>query len=417
MTNNSITLLEKHFGRVGCALLTWVRRVRGVVVKERRVDQPCRKIVFVKFIEQGALVLHQNTFREAADTYGAANVYLCTFAASAQLIDILNVVPRENRITINEKSLWLFTKGFVQALIRIRKQNIDTVIDLEFFSCATAIFCYLTGATKRAGYHRFKGAQNYRGDLFTHRLSYSHYVHVTASSWCLLKSLERPVASLPALDVPVSTRQTEISFTPNQQDLTRFRTLLGEDAENPAPILIVNPSLNDVLPLRKWPAENFAAFVKKFRERFPEHVLVFTGRGDEREKTDRFIHELGEPQAINLCGKTELRDILTLYSRARLLVTTDSGPAHFAAMTPVHTVVLFGPETPALYAPLSERTHVMYNALPCSPCYNVYNNRVSTCPRNLCMQTISVDQVMQTATKILEKEPEPVERSWSHSRE
>ena len=44
-----------------------------------------------------------------------------------------------------------------------------------------------------------------------------------------------------------------------------------------------------------------------------------------------------------------MRELLTLYTLADVLVTNDSGPAHFASLTPVHTVVLFGPETPLLF--------------------------------------------------------------------
>ena len=400
MTNTSISLLEKFLGRFFCALLTVVRKARTLVTKEGKVNTPTQKIVFVKFIEQGALVLHQNTFKEAAVKYGSANIYLCTFASNIQMVDLLGVIPPANQIGINEKSLWLFTRGFAQALIRIRKNRIDTAIDLEFFSCATAIFCYLTGAVRRAGYHRFRGSQNYRGDLFTHKLSYSHYVHVADSGWCLLKSLELPVENLPALNIPLRNAQTEISFHPNQQDLARFNALVGSEVEMLQPIIVINPSLNDVLPLRKWPTSYFIDCVEKIKEHYPNHSLVFTGRADEREKTDRLIQVSQLPQAINLCGKTEFRDLLTLYSHSRLLLTSDSGPAHFAAMTSVDTIVLFGPETPALYSPLSARTHVIYNALPCSPCYNVYNNRLSSCQNNLCMQTISVDQVMQTVSRI-----------------
>ncbi|GAB3936696.1 glycosyltransferase family 9 protein [Larkinella terrae] len=400
MTNTAISLLEKYFGRLFCTLLTLIRNIRAVFFPENKVDQPTRKIVFIKFIEQGALVLHQATFKEAARTYGPANVYLCTFSASTPLIDLLDVFPRENQIVINEKSLWLFAKGFIQALIQIRRNRIDTAIDLEFFSRATAIFGYLTGATKRVGYHRFKGSQNYRGDLFTHKLSYSHYVHVSASGWCQLKSLEIPVKKLPALPFPVPAIQTEVSFRPNEQDLIRLNDLMGAEADNGKSIIIINPSLNDVLPLRRWPENRFRELIGKLTSQFPDHTLVFTGRKDEWEKTGHFMDSMQLPSAVNLCGKTELRDILTLYCHSKLLVTSDSGPAHFAAMTPVHTLVLFGPETPALYAPLSVRTHVIYNALPCSPCYNVYNNRVSPCQNNLCMQSISVDQVMKTVREI-----------------
>jgi len=400
MTNASISALEKYLGFLLCYLLNAFHKISSVFSSGKAQNETSKKIVFVKFIEQGALVLHRNTFIEAAHRYGAKNIFLCTFSSNAQLADILNVIPAENRIFIHEKSLGAFTVDFVKALFRIRKERIDSAIDLEFFSRATAIFCYLTGAGKRAGFHRYKGLQNYRGDLFTHKLSYSHYVHVGDSSWCLLKSLELPVENLPTLDIQLKENITEICFTPTAEDRARLDDLLGYEATGQS-IVVINPSLNDTLPLRKWPEANFKQFTEQFSARYPQFKLVFTGRADEEQLTAKFIASLNI-SAVNLCGKTELRDILTLYTQSKLLLTSDSGPGHFATLTPVHAIVLFGPETPVLYAPLSKRTHVMYNPPPCSPCYNVYNNRLSPCGNNICMQRITVDDVMKAARQIIE---------------
>ena len=77
-----------------------------------------------------------------------------------------------------------------------------------------------------------------------------------------------------------------------------------------------------------------------------------------------------------------------------MLVTNDSGPAHFASLTPIEVVVLFGPETPRLFAAPSPRTHPFWAGLACSPCINAFNDRRSPCPDNVCMQRIAVDQVL-----------------------
>jgi ADP-heptose:LPS heptosyltransferase len=402
MTNASISALEQYLGLLLCYVLSGCRKIASVFGKGKAVDGPSKRIVFVKFIEQGALVLHKGAFEEAARQYGANNVFLCTFLSNAQLVEILGVFPPQNRIYISEKSLWQFATGFFSAIARIRKLDIDSAIDLEFFSRATAIFCFLTGTKKRAGYHRYQGLQNYRGDLFTHRLSYSHYVHVGDSSWCLLKSLEIPVKHLPALDIELNTGVTEICYTPTHEDLIRLEKLLGYRVADTDALIVINPSLNDVLPLRRWPEEYFKQFIQQFKGQYPQYRFVFTGRGDEQQLTEQFMAALNLNGAVNLCGKTELRDILTLYSRSKLLVTSDSGPAHFATITAVKTIVLFGPETPVLYAPRSLRTKVLYNPPPCSPCYNVYNNRLSACCNNICMQRITVSEVMRAVEEVLQ---------------
>jgi ADP-heptose:LPS heptosyltransferase len=92
--------------------------------------------------------------------------------------------------------------------------------------------------------------------------------------------------------------------------------------------------------------------------------------------------------------------VLVLYTRSEILVTNDSGPAHFASMTPIRVVTLFGPETPALFSARSPNSTTLWAGIACSPCVNAYNNRQSVCRNNLCMQAITVDDVFEKVTRI-----------------
>ena len=94
---------------------------------------------------------------------------------------------------------------------------------------------------------------------------------------------------------------------------------------------------------------------------------------------------------------------MVLYTMSELLITNDSGPAHFAALTPVNVLTLFGPETPSLFGSPTPRSTAFWLGLACSPCVNAYNNRQSPCRNNLCMQGITVDQVFGEAVRILEE--------------
>jgi ADP-heptose:LPS heptosyltransferase len=86
-----------------------------------------------------------------------------------------------------------------------------------------------------------------------------------------------------------------------------------------------------------------------------------------------------------------------------VLVTNDSGPAHFATLTPIRVVTLFGPETPALFAAQTPRNTALWAGIICSPCVNAFNNRQSPCRNNLCMQAITVDQVFQATCHAYEQ--------------
>src|SRR5881396_1029717 len=108
----------------------------------------------------------------------------------------------------------------------------------------------------------------------------------------------------------------------------------------------------------------------------------------------------GSSRVIPLAGKTTLHQVLVLYTRSEILVTNDSGPAHFASMTPIRVVTLFGPETPALFSARSPNATALWAGIACSPCVNAYNNRQSVCRNNLCMQAITVDDVFSEVTRI-----------------
>jgi len=159
------------------------------------------------------------------------------------------------------------------------------------------------------------------------------------------------------------------------------------------PLLLLNANASDLMPLRRWDGERYVELAEKLLQQFPEAAIGFTGGPGEATNIDNLVRQVDSPRCVNLAGKTTMRQLLVLYTLAEVLVTNDSGPAHFATLTPVDVVVLFGPETPQLFAALSPRTHPLWAGLACSPCINAFNDRYSTCTDNVCMQRLTVEQV------------------------
>jgi ADP-heptose:LPS heptosyltransferase len=169
------------------------------------------------------------------------------------------------------------------------------------------------------------------------------------------------------------------------------------------PIILLNANCSDLLPLRRWDEDNYVALARRLLERYPDLTVAFTGAPAERGPVERLVQRLGSGRCVSFAGRTTLRQLLTLYSVSQVLVTNDSGPAHFAVLTPVDVITLFGPETPKLFGAPSERSHVIWAGTVCSPCVNAYNNRLLTCKNNLCMQLISVDEVFEKTCEVFEK--------------
>ncbi len=94
---------------------------------------------------------------------------------------------------------------------------------------------------------------------------------------------------------------------------------------------------------------------------------------------------------------------MLIFHFSALLITNDGGPGHFAAMTPLPTIIFYGPETPLLYGPINDKALNLFLGLSCSPCVTAYNHRKSPCDGdNLCLKKIEPDQVLSKALEILE---------------
>jgi ADP-heptose:LPS heptosyltransferase len=405
MTHGTMHFLELWVGRPACALLTLHRRVRAWLAPRPSTSGAPERILFIKLIEQGSTVLAYGALKAAADLVGRANVYFLVFGENREIVDLLDVIPPENVVTIDPDRPASLVAGSLAALAALRRLRIDTVIDLEHFSRASAILGYLSGAARRVGLHRFTNEGVYRGDLMTHRVAYNPYVHTADAYRLLVHALSEPSGDVPLLKVPARSIVGErASFAASEAERGALRGRLEECAGRRVEgrIVILNPNANDRLPLRRWPTERFVEIGKRILATWDDVELVITGAAGERAAAERVRESIGSPRVTNLAGRTTLREAIVLYTLGALLVTNDSGPAHFASMAEIDIVALFGPETPLLYGPLGPRSHVFWEALACSPCVSPFNNRVSACRNNVCMQSIDVERVFAAIQQCLE---------------
>jgi ADP-heptose:LPS heptosyltransferase len=387
-----------------CALLSGVRRVTGAAPSKRAPG----KILFLKFIEQGATVLAQDAIARATRAVGRDHVFFCVFESNRAILDVIGTVAAANVITIRDQALTTFVVDFLKAAMTIRRLRIDTVIDMEFFSRASAIFAFMTGAATRVGLHRFTGELPYRGNLMTHRIQYLPQLHIATQYSVLVEAAfsepsEEPMLKVPLERIRSTSPQRAPAFAPTAAEIDAMRTRLGSPT---GPVFVLNPNASDLLPLRKWETARFGELATRILAAYPGGLVVLTGAPSEQAAAEALCRSLGSARARSVAGQTTLRELLTLYTLASVLVTNDSGPGHFASLTPVHAIVLFGPETPRLFGPLAHpgapSTTVIWKELACSPCVSVFNHRLSPCRNNVCMQSITVDEVFDAVRVGLE---------------
>src|SRR5437773_1082878 len=391
---------DRWIGAPLCAILTLLRKIFESAGPQG--PRQVQRILFVKFAEQGSTVLAYPAIRRAVEMVGRENVYFVVFEDNRFILDVMEIIPEENVITIPTNSPCGLALGALRAVLRIRKIRIDGVVDMEFLTRFSAMLTFTTGAKSRVGFHTFFGDGPYRGDLMTHRLLYNPHLHTSQMFEAMVEALTRDPAVLPTFDFTPSVNQPLARFRPSPSEVAEVNALLQR--ENPrigsAPLILLNPNASDLLPLRRWPAPHYVQLARRLLERYSDLFIAFTGAPSEAVANAQLADKVGSDRVIRLAGKTTLRHLLVLYARSAILVTNDSGPAHFASMTPIRVVTLFGPETPALFAARSPKATTLWAGIACSPCVNAYNNRQSVCRNNVCMQAITVDDVFKEVSRI-----------------
>ncbi len=146
--------------------------------------------------------------------------------------------------------------------------------------------------------------------------------------------LDVPDALLPRLCLSAEDRAAAASF------------LADAGADGPTPIGI-SPVAS--LPMKRWPAQRFAAVADRIADETGRKVLLVTG---PREHTgDAVVAAMRHPERIVRVGGVHLRRVAALLARCAAFVCNDTGVMHLAAAVGTPVVGIFGPTPPDIYLP------------------------------------------------------------------
>ena len=144
-----------------------------------------------------------------------------------------------------------------------------------------------------------------------------------------------------------------------EEDGLRAGELLGRRAGGALALLHPGASVAE----KRWPAESFGRVARALIRR--SYDVAVTGSEGERGLCGR-VCDLA-PGAVDLSGGTDLSSLIGLVSRADLLVSNDTGPAHLAYALGTPSVTVFGPSTDAgRWGPMDRRRHAVLLGDPIS---------------------------------------------------
>lgn len=397
--------IDRWVGIPLCAAVSGVEALLRRLRPARTNDTPPRAIVVILLSEMGSLVLAHDMFARLKTRYPDAQLHALMFGKNREILDLMRVMPSQNVHTVNDKSLGGLLSSLWTAVRELRRAKVDVAIDCELFSRISSLLSYASGAAVRVGFHRHTQEGLYRGSHLNRPVPYNPYHHISAQFLTLARAIDSTA-------VPTSKLAVRLQPKPPPQValdgalVSGIAQRLAQDFPAIAgkPLVLVYPG-GGILPIRAWPLESYTTLCQGLVA--DGCAVAVIGLKDDQPLARQLVAQVqaNAPASavIDLTGYTRsIAELLALFHVARLLVTNDGGPGQFAALTPIWTLMLFGPETPGLYAPLTPRCHSFYSQWPCSPCLTAYNHRSSYCDGdNQCLKVIAPTDVLAKARECL----------------
>jgi len=397
MEPNTMRWVDFWIGVPLCFLLTAIDRLQRFLGFGRPSSDPKpRRVLFIQLAEMGTMVVAYPALRKATELFPDCSLHFLCFKQVRSSVEMLGVIEGGNIITIDSGSLVSLVRDTLRFAWTARRRGIDTVITLETFVRYSTLLAYISGARTRVGFHRFYQEGLYTGDLLTHKVMYNAQVHTAHGFLDLVHALASPTDQVPRVKRPLQDDRLTIPKMlrdhATEERVWRMLRELSPDIGPAHKFIVLNPNASKRLPLRRLPLDSYARLARLLLED-PDVYLLVTGVADEKADAEFICAAVGSPRILDLTGRTTIIELLHVFFLAQVLVTNDSGPAHFACLTPIHVIVFFGPETPDRYRPLADSFDVVYTGYSCSPCVSPYNQRLSPCNDNLCLKSVDIDAV------------------------
>ncbi len=343
-----------------------------------------RKILIVKFFGIGSLILATPLFAAARKVFPNAEIHLLTLSGNREITAMIPDIDQVHGIDLG-RNIVTAVSAYLGCLLKVFRNRYDVLIDLEFYTRASAVVSLASWAPVRVGFHS-QGV--YRGDIQSHRVPFNVYWHVRKNFLSLLEPFGH--------DAGADGSEPSLAFPPGPGD--NARKIIDDLGARRERFVVVNVNAGELAYERRWSPDRFARLAARLCNEYGVGC-VFVGAPGERDYVQGVVDQVRAlgGEAHNAAGRLTLAELAQVCRQSRLVITNDSGPAHIAAATGTPVAAFFGPETPVLYGPVGDHHLVFHKDLSCSPCIHIeYGKRVKCWHETtLCQEGTGVDDAFQ----------------------
>jgi len=303
--------------------------------------------------------------------YPQAHIAWAVEPAAAALLDYH---PALDEILLYQRSRG--SQTFLPFLRTVRNHHFDLVLDLQRH-LKSGLVSLWSRAPVRLGFHRSNTKEG----------NWLFNTHTIEAVPDFSLKLAQYLKFADALGLPDDGVRFDLRLRPQEEQ--KVETLLAGTIRPFATFF-----LGSRWPSRFWFPQATAEVAQVLQQEYGMGIVLVGGPSEVAFAQQ--VNEAMGTAVTNLSGKTSLRDLIGVFSRARFALGPDSGPMHIAAATDIPVISLWGATSPLRSAPWGSKAFVIRGEAACSPCY------VRRCPiGRACMRRITPGQVLEVVQKIL----------------
>ena len=400
--STTVRFIDKYAGMIICFVCSLIFKL-----KKRKKLARIKNVLLIELFEMSASILSYSSIKYIKDKLDNPNIFYLCLEPSKFCLDLLDIIPDKNIYAINADSSFSFIFSLLRQIIKLRKKNIDIIIDYELFFRVSSIASFLIKSKSKAGFYKYSLEGLYRGDFYDIKCAFNQNSHIAKNFMALTKSAIEQNNHFPNIKEEIKT--SEIKLPKYKSDLQikqsvihKIKSLYPEYKDQG--LFLICPDVGNVLTVRNYPKDFYVEIIKNLLKNDANNLVLLIGVRENMQTCLYIQNRVHHKRCINFCGLTAtIKELMELIVLSNILIGNDNGPAHFASLTQTKTLVLFSIDTPNMYGPLGN-TVILYSYYHCSPCISAFNHKSSVCNDNLCLQSIRPETVTEFAARLLNNE-------------
>lgn len=319
----------------------------------KKMEEKKQKLLLIKLSSLGDVIFNiplANALKNAG--------YEITWLVSEKGIQVVENNPCVDKTILVPIKKWKSRgfclenfKEYLAILKQIRAEKFDIAIDSQMMlkSLYWLLFC---GAKRRIISKEGRELSVLGGNEWINNISYA------PDSPIVLNYLRY------AEHLGIKVDNIQVSLPPSKPETIEKIDKLLADIDNTKPLVVIAPATTWVN--KHWEKDNWKMVVENIADKCN---LVFTGGPCDSD----LIEYISDGKYLNLAGKTDISELIELFSRANLVMAPDSGSAHLAWATGKPAVITIFTCTPKdVLAPFGNPNKYVAlggSGLPCEPCF------------------------------------------------